>query len=895
MKKLLLTAVAALGVFVACEKDEFEALDTAFAQEITRLDAADDLLQSNINDLRNDFEAFVVAINAKIDAAVAALEAADQALEDYINAEIADLEAKLDAAVAALKSSIEDNTDLIKETGSELRKLIIAEAQARAAGDLEIANELADQVAKLEKADSIATRQIGRNFTQIGNLGSAIVAERSARIAADDALEVSISGVVSDVLELGTSLRAADAVLNDAIQSNDEDISGIQTINSGQNDRLQSLQASLTATISDLDDAVARIVIVEAFEAEIAAIVMRADQASTTISDLDVRLAGLDGTLRTFINTEDVALRNQLRGEITAAINTLDADLQAQIDSNDGDITALQGRADALQAAIDGLDIPAEVTVSVAGDVLTLTVSGTSYTINQAGGSNGASFDASLFTASATDTAEGKLVVISYDGTELTSFTVANGEDGDDGEDGDTGATGATGATGPQGPIGPQGPAGPSGTGSPTVDATDTGWINNGNTIGGLETFTNDGSANTEYSYDGGSWGSLSDAQAAADLAITDTGSTTVQINTRSVQPRLRQVTAVYQPEIYRVLGNPDGTEADGDTRETTLVTAAVVDGPASDDINPGNDVSYIVYNAPTVDTIPPVITVNGQTSSFSANRDFGFAPIVISASSSEGTVQYNGADFTSLEISGLSVGSHDFVFSATDGTNETSLTLTVVVADVTDAGWINNGAVVPGSSSFTNNGNAITEYQYNGGTWGTLAAARAAADADSSITVTTEVTFSVRSRQPRFSQRTADVQPQAYRVTGAPDASAPAVGSRNRNQPVAGTAVVDGSASDDINTVSNDADATYSVVKAPAGPQLGPDVWTPNAGVYTNPHHAGVSFTDVVLNNVIAFVAPDGVATANLTLADGTVRAVQTANGDDTLADLIAFIETLL
>ena len=85
MKKLLLTAVAALGVFVACEKDEFEALDSAFAAEINRVesesDAADDLLQSNIDDLRNDFEAFIITINEKVDAAVAALEAADQAIQ----------------------------------------------------------------------------------------------------------------------------------------------------------------------------------------------------------------------------------------------------------------------------------------------------------------------------------------------------------------------------------------------------------------------------------------------------------------------------------------------------------------------------------------------------------------------------------------------------------------------------------------------------------------------------------------------------------------------------------------------------------------------------------------------------------------------------------------------
>ena len=69
---------------------------------------------------------------------------------------------------------------------------------------------------------------------------------------------------------------------------------------------------------------------------------------------------------------------------------------------------------------------------------------------------------------------------------------------------------------------------------------------------------------------------------------------------------------------------------------------------------------------------------------------------------------------------------------------------------------------------------------------------------------------------------------------------------------------------------------------------------WVETDGVYTHADYDGVSFTNVNLNVVIAFVAPDGVAQADLTI-DGETTAVQTANGNGSLEDLIAIIGTLL
>ena len=376
MKKILLTAVAALGVFVACEKDEFEALDSAFAAEINRVEnasnAADDVLQGNIDSLRNDFNDFVVAINDKVDAAVAALEAADQAITDFFNAAVADLQDKLDKAVVALNASIDENTELIKETGKELRKLIVAEAQARVAGDLALANELADQVEKLEKQDSIAARQIGRNFTQIGNLGNALLAERAARISADADLQ---SQVTSNTLNIADNLASIQTNINDInlnfldITSNDGDISAINGELDGHDASIASLQASLTATIADLDAVAARLLLVEAFDArittaqlevdalELVVIALDADTHSSqeTVDAINTAIGNLRTDIEGFATRGDAALESSIDTQLDA-IDALIAQLRIDVDANDDDIAAINAQLGTISSTLTRLE-----------------------------------------------------------------------------------------------------------------------------------------------------------------------------------------------------------------------------------------------------------------------------------------------------------------------------------------------------------------------------------------------------------------------------------------------------------------------------------------------------------------------------------------------------------
>ena len=215
----------------------------------------------------------------------------------------------------------------------------------------------------------------------------------------------------------------------------------------------------------------------------------------------------------------------------------------------------------------------------------------------------------------------------------------------------------------------------------------------------------------------------------------------------------------------------------------------------------------------------------------------------------------------------------------------------TAPVADLPDtlspfSAWTN----IAGSEVSAVNGQPVrgslirTEYLIGSTVYTSLADAQASVAAGTSADIITREVYSTT-----IAVSAATVQQERTRTVvqqgNALDATPPAGDLREVR--TIETAAATSIAGDNENVDSTDSYTAPSATVA--------DEWTEDGGVYTNPTHAGVSFTNVQLAQVIAFVAPNGVATADLTLADGTTQAVQTANGDDTLADLIAFIETLL
>ena len=429
MKKFLLLTVAALGIFVACEKDEFEALDEAFALEVARLDAADDVLQGNIDDLKAAFDAFVIAINEKIDNAVAALEAADDAIEAFFNAEIADLHEKLDKAVESLTASINDNTDLIKETCKELRKKIAEESVARAAGDLAIANELADQVEKLEKQDSIAASHINRNLGHIFSLGSAISRESAARVAADADLQSQINTVSStlssEIARVDAAAQLASLALLAEQQAREAADTGLGNQISGNDGDIATLQSNLADAVAATTALSARVSATEAFASRIAtlesglaaanlAIAAQGETDGThasTLQTIQTSVTNLRTSLETFATNGDTTLRNAINVEI-ARIDLALTGVIAQANSNDVAIRGLQTNLGNLRTTVNAIDFIDATELQTALDALQAT-------LEAHVGDN--AFDASSLTASIT-ALEGRVSAVEAFGGQITAL-----------------------------------------------------------------------------------------------------------------------------------------------------------------------------------------------------------------------------------------------------------------------------------------------------------------------------------------------------------------------------------------------------------------------------------------------------------------------------------------
>ena len=409
--------VAALGVFVACEKDEFEALDEQFAIEVARLDAADDVLASSIEDLRSDFEAFVADINERLASAVAALEAADEALEAYINSEIAELEGKLDAAVAALSASIKENTDFIKDVATELNAKIHAESQARVAADLELANELADQVAKLEKQDSIAARNIQSNAGSIIRLGSALSQEVARLNAADADIRTTIATVSSTL----NTLRG--------------DVTLIETIDiPAVNARIQAYDNHLDANgNADLSGLIAELTIVED---AINHVDTGLEALNRRVNALDMVTGTISSSLGTITSNFDVSVSALTSGRGGQMVTiTVGSDVQSFNIYN-----GIQGNVGQTGQTGQTGNVGPQGPIGPQGPVGRIGQTGNVGSVGPAG----ASFDADDFRIVTTDVAEGTQITIYYGAentaaNQLAQFIIADGEDGTDGLDGSTG------------------------------------------------------------------------------------------------------------------------------------------------------------------------------------------------------------------------------------------------------------------------------------------------------------------------------------------------------------------------------------------------------------------------------------------------------------------------
>ena len=400
--------VAALGVFVACEKDEFEALDAAFAQDIARLEARVD---SNYA----EFQAFIVEIGERIDAAIAQLEAADDAIMAYINAfedetaenfeqvqENIDLvQANLDTAVEELTYTIDGNKDLMLELTAALNTKIDAVNAASIAGDASLTASLTAEVEALEARDRVLFGGIASNGRQINSLSSSLSAA-IVRIGVNerdiDTLKtITIPRLNQNITDVGDDVNALDLLVNGRIDD--------------ANREIDSNDAQIATLISDLDTAEAAL-----------------DTAEASLVSLLGRVEALDGMhdvlqdgLADITNNFNV-VSSQVDGGVSVTV-TVGQTSQTFVLPNGATGTTGATGATGLQGP-RGLT-GAQGNPGIQGDQGIQGVAGPQGPIGLQGntGATGADFDHTLFTVSS-DNGE---IVISYDGDVVLRFASASG------------------------------------------------------------------------------------------------------------------------------------------------------------------------------------------------------------------------------------------------------------------------------------------------------------------------------------------------------------------------------------------------------------------------------------------------------------------------------------
>ena len=580
----------------------------------------------------------------------------------------------------------------IKALDARITAALMAEESARQAGDAELADLLAESVARLEDLLSAeeAARILGDSDLQdaldlaVNQLSDAISSEEAARIKGDDQLQVALSAAV---VAINKSIDAEElARTNGDIRNTQEII---------------TVRAQLSSAIAQ-GDAAAIQTAADALEAAVEAQgIVDAGQDSSIVSntldiesnDADIAALGQDLTaaiasLGTQITNGDNALSNRLtilRNDFAAAVVRLDAAISG------GDATVANNAAAALTAAVQSINDSSDVTEGQINGLITALTS-------RVDGLEGvsASYDSSTGVLTIT-LANGSTYVTGdlrgsdgEDGQNGQGATGATGAAGADGIAGEDGTDGAQGAQGPQGEQGQTGPAGPSGT-----DAADTHAITG--QAGGVESFENSPLI-TEYSYDGGDWGSIGAAQAAARLSNTTT-TTTVQIQSRTIQNRLRSVTAIFNRVTVTVVGDvDDALFPNNHVYNGTVHTPAVVGELVAGTPVAGADVDYTI----TI-TADPNIYVLGTPNTVHGDYvyNYGQNAVVDDAVWNAGSVDNGGNGDFQASRSRTSTTTTEYILQSagSDGGDAPESIVDVVTADETKT--ITDSYVPPTPTSY--------------------------------------------------------------------------------------------------------------------------------------------------------------------------------------------------
>jgi hypothetical protein len=244
------SAVSAVASDLSTEVSAREAAVAAVASDLSdEVSAREAAVSAVASDLSTESARAIAAENALDDAILAevsAREAANSTLDTRVSAVEADLAAldtnfATDASVAAVADDLATESARAIAAENALDDAIIAEVSAREAADSTLQTNV-DAVASDLSAEN------SRALAAEGVLDTAITAEVSARESADSTLQSNIDAVASDLSTENSRAVAAENALDDAITA---EVSAREAADS-------TLQTNVDAVASDLSSEVSR-------------------------------------------------------------------------------------------------------------------------------------------------------------------------------------------------------------------------------------------------------------------------------------------------------------------------------------------------------------------------------------------------------------------------------------------------------------------------------------------------------------------------------------------------------------------------------------------------------------------------------------------------------------
>ena len=306
-------------------------VETLYNDEINPLKADLADTKANLEQLKQDLEEALAALETKHDEDIAEIKALLESKIAEANQKILNLEGALADEVAAREAAITALTNQLNEAKTDLQGKIDAEAAARANGDQALANDLAQEIKNRQDAISALETKLQGEI---------------------DALESSMNGNIQDLREeMNEAIEGAHEAIEEAVATLKSELNTkIDGEIAAREQAIATLESQIADAQSDLQDAI---------DAEATA---RANGDQKLAEDLAKEIEDRKAA----ISALETKLAEEVK-KLEKAISDLKAELQAQIDATNLALAAEAAEREnadkALQAAID-----AEAAAREAGD-----------------------------------------------------------------------------------------------------------------------------------------------------------------------------------------------------------------------------------------------------------------------------------------------------------------------------------------------------------------------------------------------------------------------------------------------------------------------------------------------------------------------------------------------